>query len=84
MATIVYLLCALTSLACTMLLYRSWRRSRARLLLWSWLCFLGLSMNNLLLVVDVALLPEHDLTLLRTIPAAIGVLVLVFGLVQDA
>ena len=49
MASVVYALCALTSLACAVLLLRAYRRSWARLLFWSGLCFVGLALNNVLL-----------------------------------
>jgi len=81
--TIVYVLCAITSAACAWLLMRSWARSRARLLLWSGLCFAGLAVNNIALFIDVRVLPAVDLSLWRTIPAVIAVLVLVFGLVWE-
>lgn len=82
MAVLVYLLCALTSLACAALLLRGYARSRARLLLWSGLCFVGLSVNNALLVVDARTIT--DLSVLRSLPAVIGVLLLVYGLVWEA
>jgi hypothetical protein len=82
-ATIVYALCAVTSVACAWLLLRSWMRSRFRLLLWSGLCFAGLAINNILLFVDVRVLPEIDLSVWRTIPAVIAVMVLIFGLVWE-
>ena len=47
MAAAIYLLCMLTSMACAGLLLVAWRRSRYRLLLWSGLCFAGLTLNNL-------------------------------------
>ncbi len=80
---LVYGLCALTSGACAVLLLRGWRRSRQRLLLWSGLCFVGLSLNNLLLIVDVRLVPAVDLSLVRTLPALAGVALLLFGFVWD-
>ena len=82
-ATIVYALCAVTSVTCAWLLLRSWMRSRFRLLLWSGLCFAGLAINNILLFVDVRVLPEIDLSVWRTIPAVIAVMVLIFGLVWE-
>jgi len=83
-ADIVYILCVLTSLACSVLLWRGYRRSRARLLMWSSLCFAGLAINNALLVVDLRFLPAVDLSVLRTIPALAGIALLVYGLVWDA
>jgi hypothetical protein len=80
----VYTLCALTSVACALLLLRAFRRTKARLLLWSGLCFAGLALNNLVLFVDLVLVPGVDLSLLRSGTAFIGVAVLVFGLVWDA
>jgi len=81
--TIVYVLCALTSIACAWLLLRGWRRSRVRLLFWSGLCFAGLAINNILLFIDLRVLPETDLSAVRTIPAAIGVALLLYGLIWE-
>jgi hypothetical protein len=83
MATAVYLLCILTSLVCAVLLVRGWLATRVRLLLWSALCFIGLALNNILLFVDVRVLPETDLSVVRTLPALAGVLILLFGLVWE-
>ena len=83
MADVVYVLCALTSLACAVLLWRGWRRSRARLLFWSAMCFVGLFLNNVLLIVDLRFVPQVDLALVRTLPALLGAMALVYGLVWD-
>ena len=83
MAEAVYLLCAVTSIACAVLLVRGYRRSRSRLLLWSSLCFLGLAANNSILVVDRLIVPDVDLSAWRLVPAVIGVGVLVYGLVAE-
>jgi hypothetical protein len=80
----VYVLCALTSLACAVLLWRGWKRSRARLLFWSMLCFVGLFLNNLLLVIDSRMMPQVDLALVRMLPALLGAAALVYGLVWDS
>jgi hypothetical protein len=82
--TIVYALCALTSIACAILLLRGWARTRVRLLLWSGICFTGLALNNVLLFIDIRVLPETDLSLVRTLPAVIGVMALVYGLVWES
>jgi hypothetical protein len=84
MADAVYVLCALTSLACAVLLWRGYRRSRVRLLLWCALCFTGLFLNNAMLIVDARVLPEYDLALYRSLPALAGVVMLLYGLVRDA
>jgi heme/copper-type cytochrome/quinol oxidase subunit 4 len=84
MATFVYALCALTSLACAVMLVRGYRQSRVRLLLWAGLCFCGLALNNLLLFVDMRVVPTVDLSVWRTLPALAGVALLIYGLVWDA
>ena len=84
MAETVYILCALASLFCALLLLRSYRRQRTRLLLWSTLCFVGLAINNLLLVIDLVLVPEVDLSLVRTSTALVSMLLLVIGLIWEA
>ena len=84
MAKAVFLLCALTSLACAALLLRAYGRRRSRLLLWSGLCFVGLALNNGLLVVDRIILPHVELSVWRQVPAVAGVALLLWGLVWDA
>jgi len=82
MASVIYTLCALTSLACFALLWRSWLASGHRLLLWSAMCFAALSVNNVLLVVDKILLPnEVDLIFPRLVASLAAVLLMLFGLV---
>jgi hypothetical protein len=83
LATAIYVLCALTSALCTALLVRGYRASRVRLLFWSAWCFAGLTLNNLMLIVDVRLLTDVDLQIWRAVPAVIGVMLLVFGLVWE-
>lgn len=82
-AVVVYVLCALTSLVCAVLLGRAYRLSKARLLLWSSVCFWGLFLNNLLLIIDVRMFPTIDLLIVRQIPALLGVAALVYGLVWE-
>ena len=84
MATVVYILCAATSTMCAFMLLRSYRRSNVRLLLWSGLCFVGLALNNILLVVDTRVMTDIDLSVLRTLPAVLGTAALVFGLIWDS
>lgn len=83
MIQLVYVLCALTSIACAILLLRGFFRTRVRLLLWSGLCFVGLALNNALLVLDENALLT-DLSNLRTLPALAGVALLVYGLIWDS
>ena len=83
MATLLYALCALTSTACAFLLLRGYMRGRFRLLLWSGLCFGGLALNNVLLFVDKRVVPEMDLSVWRTVPALVGIALLLYGFVWD-
>jgi hypothetical protein len=82
--TIVYVLCLATSLLCAVLLVRAYWASRSRLLLWSALCFVLLAANNLLVVVDMVMLPQADLTIARQGAALAAVLVLLVGFVWEA
>jgi hypothetical protein len=82
--TLIYALCALTSLFCTVLLARGYRETRARLLLWTALCFAGLALNNIILFVDLRVVPTVDLSVWRSLPAVVGVALLIYGLVWDA
>ena len=80
----VYLLCFLTSSACALLLARSYRRTGARLLLWSALCFVLLGLNNLVVFVDLVLLPQAvALQVPRLLLSLAAVSVLLFGFIWD-
>ena len=83
MAGLVYGLCALVALACAWLLLRAYARTGTRLLLWAGLCFVGLTLNNALVFVDLLLVPQVDLSLWRNLSALAGMALLVFGLVWD-
>ena len=80
-ATAVYLLCLLTSLACAVLLVRSYLRRREPLLLWSSACFILLALNNLVVVIDMLVLKEVDLTFWREATSLAAVCVLLWGFV---
>ena len=82
---VLYTLAVLTCLACTVLLFRGYARSGLRLLLWSALCFVFLTLNNVLLVFDLVLYKtETDLSLARAATAFLSVLALVVGLVWSS
>ncbi|SFV06325.1 DUF5985 family protein [Pseudoduganella namucuonensis] len=83
MASIIYLLCAATALACAWMLLRSYRRTRYRLLLWSGLCFCGMFLNNVLLVLDRVVFPDIDLSTYRLVAALVALLPLLYGLVWE-
>lgn len=85
MAGLIYGSCALTALLCAGLLLRAYRRSGYRLLLWSGLCFVGLTLNNLLVVIDKLLFPmQINLGTPRLVVALLAMLVLLYGLIWDA
>ena len=83
MAEAVYLLCAITSVVCAALLVRSYRLQRTRLLMWSTLCFIGLAINNILMFVDLVMVPDIDLSLLRSATAFVAVILLLIGLLWE-
>lgn len=79
----VYLLCFLTSLACAVLLGRAYRRTATRVLFWSAACFALLAVNNLLVMIDLLILPEIDLVALRHTLSLAAAGTLIFGFVWD-
>jgi len=80
----IYTLCALTALACATLLLRAFFRTRFKLLLWSGLCFVGLCINNVLLVLDKLVFVQADLSPWRLALGLISVLLLVAGMVLES
>ena len=90
MAATVYILCALTSLACAVMLWRGFAQTRARFLMWSSLCFAGLGVNNVLLFVDKVVLPDVSgfwgvsFPVWRSAAALLGLALLIYGLIWDA
>ncbi len=83
MATAVFVLGALASTTCAGLLLRGYRQTRVRLVGWSALFFVGLMLNNLLLVIDKVLVPHDDLATARAAVVAAGAAALVWGLIWD-
>ncbi|MES2526967.1 MAG: DUF5985 family protein [Bdellovibrionota bacterium] len=83
MAAVVYISCAFLSFACAYLLYRGYTQNKFRLLFWSSLGFLGFAVNNVILFMDRYVIHDHDLSVIRTIPAFIGMIVLVYGLISE-
>lgn len=79
----VYLMCFGACLLCTYLLARSYLRNRARLLLWSGLCFGLLACNSLLVILDILIFPSVDFSLIRSILSLAAVAVLLFGFIWD-
>lgn len=81
--SLAYGLCALTSLACFILLLRSYLQNKVKLLLWSGLCFFFLSIQNVILFVDLVLFPTIDLVFWRTLSGFIGPSLLLFALIWE-
>jgi hypothetical protein len=84
MAGLIYVLCAATTAACAWLLLRRYADNRVRLLLWGGLCFVGLALNNVLVVLDLLLVPQIDFSFWRTLTALVGMAILMYGLIWDA
>ncbi len=83
MGQIVYLLCFLTSFACSVFLFRGFRSTKYKLLFWSGLGFVGFALNNLVLMIDMMIVPQIDLSLLRTLLSVVGMTLLVYGLISE-
>lgn len=83
MAELIYSLCTLTSLACAWMLLRGYRRNGHRLLLWSGWCFIVLTVNNMLLVLDKIVFPSADLATARLLTALLALVLLLYGLIYE-
>lgn len=83
MDVIIYILCALTCAASCALLTRGYLQKGHRLLFWSALCFGGLTVSNVLLILDKVVLPDVDLSTVRLSIALLSLLTMLFGLVWE-
>ena len=82
---VLFLLAALTSFACMALLFRGYARTGVRLLLWSGLCFIFLTANNVLLFVDTIVFPAQvDLRPYRLGTALVGIACLLYAFMWEA
>lgn len=84
MGAAVYILGTLTTLACAILLLRGYARANKRLLLWSGLCFAGLTLSNFIIFVDLVVVPDVNLYVWRLATAAISMALLLYGLIWDS
>jgi hypothetical protein len=82
-AIVVYVLCALTALACAILLTRSYLKSRTSLQFWSAVSFAGLTVANVLLVIDLVFVPQYDLNLYRSLVTLGSGAVLLCSLISE-
>lgn len=78
-----YILCTVVSFLCAVLLLRGYARGRHRLLLWSGVCFSGLTISNALVFFDLVLLPTVNLYLVRETTTALSMLILLFGMIWE-
>lgn len=83
MEPFVYFLCAITSFICAGLLIRGYRVNPTKLLLWSAVCFAGLALNNILLIVDFSIGDLADLTILRHLSVLVSMGALIYGLIWE-
>ena len=81
---VIYILCALTCVVASVLLWRGYRRSRQRLLYWSSLCFAIMAVSNGLLILDLVLLPDVNLLPWRSATTQAALFVLIFGLIFES
>jgi hypothetical protein len=84
MSGLVYILCAATSFLCAVLLFRGFANTGVRLLLFSAICFLGFTIDNIVLYLDVIVIPDTDISLVRRVPGLIALIVLIFGMVWES
>lgn len=83
MGSVAYALCAITSLTCFALLLKAYSRNLTRLLLWSSLCFLFMAIQNIILFLDMVVIPEEDFEIWRVAAGALGPLVLLCALIWE-
>jgi hypothetical protein len=83
MAAVIYSLCAVTSALCAYLLVRAYLATSSRLLLWSSICFAGLTLNNVALWLDKVVFPATDLTVIRTSIGLLATMVLLYGMIWE-
>ncbi|MGA7884241.1 MAG: DUF5985 family protein [Acidobacteriaceae bacterium] len=83
MALALYIITILVTLVCAVLLLRAYVRVRRGLLLWSGLCFAGLTIDSVLVLADMMLFPDVDLYTWRLASVAVSVSLLVFGMIWE-
>ena len=83
MVSLVYAICALTALLCAVLLLRAYRQTRSRVLWWSGLCFCGLMISNVVLVLDKLVYVDLDLHAYRQWITLVSLLMLLWGLIYS-
>ena len=84
MASVVYILVTLITFLCAVLLLRGYRNVGQRLLLWSGLCFAGMTVSHVLLFIDLVAPVTIDLYVPRLATAVASMLLLMYGLVWES
>mgnify|MGYP001550314231 CR=1 FL=1 len=79
----IYVLCALTSLACAVLLGRAYVASKARILMLSAIAFALFFVNNAFVVLDFIVLPNTNLHVARSAFGFLAAAVLALGLAAE-
>ena len=80
---LIYGLCALTAAACAVCLIAGFLRTRSYLLMWSGACFVGLTADNVMLILDRLVFTAIDLSTLRLAIALASVILLLCGLILE-
>ena len=83
MAAALYIATCLTTLLCAILLLRAYARVRRSLLLWSGLCFVGLTVSNFLVFADIVVF-RRDLYTYQLVSAVIAMALLLYGLIWES
>jgi len=83
MAPIAYGLCGITALICFGLLLRSYLNNKVNLLFWSSLAFFFFAIQNVVLFVDLVIVPQIDLSPWRTISGFVGAIILLMALIWE-
>ena len=81
----VFILCAVMSVGCSLMLLRGYRARGNRLLLWCALTFGFIALNNIFLCVDLLVYPEADLDgpFWRNLLSATAGSLLLYGLIGE-
>jgi hypothetical protein len=83
-SSIVYILTCLTTLLCAILLLKGYAQSRRKLLLWSGLCFVVLTVSNGLVFADLVVYRSIDLFTYRLVAEAVAMVLLLYGLIWES
>ena len=83
MAVVVYVIGFLVTGLCALLLLQAYARGAQKLLLWSGLCFVGLTITNVLVFIDLVMWTDISLYTWRLSTAAVSMLLLLYGLVWE-